>query len=416
MSHAPDPRTLRISDYTYDLPDGRIAHHPLPLRDQSKLLVYRDRDIDETTFSQLPGLIPEGSTLVLNNAKVVRARMNFQKPSGGKIEIFCLEPDPRYGDITKAMAQTGSVYWQCLVGGAAKWKPGTTLDLQIDDLFLQASLADRAEGYFSIHFQWAPAKWSFAEVLQTAGRVPLPPYIRRQADHNDESRYQSMFAAQEGSVAAPTASLHFTPEVLESLEAKSVRLARLTLHVGAGTFMPVKSDTAGGHSMHREEIEIDQELIQQVISGLGKPIIAAGTTALRCLESLYWLGMKVHNHPKIDFHSLEVKQWEPYESRNGLPAREALEALSDWMRGQNLDRLVTRTGIMIAPGYRFQLADALITNFHQPQSTLLLLVAAFVGDDWRKIYDFALHNDFRFLSYGDGSLLWRSASASGYGG
>lgn len=406
MSQIQDPRTLRIADYTYDLPDERIAAFPLPQRDQSKLLVYREGQIQSETFSSIPDFIPEGALLVLNTAKVVRARMFFQKPSGGKIELFCLEPDSRYGDITRAMAQTGSVYWQCLVGGAAKWKAGTFLQLQSAGLNLQAEMIERQEGYFLIRFQWTPEEKSFAEVLQLAGRVPLPPYIKREAGVSDEERYQSMFAAQEGSVAAPTASLHFTPEVMSALEARNVQFARLTLHVGAGTFMPVKSDTAGGHAMHREEIEVDLQLLRQLRDGNRKPVIAAGTTALRSLESIYWLGLKIHSNPKIHVSELQVGQWEPYETDSAVILDTALDALIQWMQSKQIERLVTRTGIMIAPGYRFRIADALITNFHQPQSTLLLLVAALVGDDWRKIYDFALQNDFRFLSYGDSSLLW----------
>lgn len=403
-----DPRSLSIADYTYDLPDDRIARYPLPERDASKLLVYRNGKIEEDIFRNVSEHVPKTAMLVLNTAKVVRARMLFQKPTGGIIEIFCLEPDPRYPDISTALAQQSEVYWRCLVGGAAKWKAGIVLNLQAGDLNVQAELISRNKTDFSIHFRWAPDHYSWAEVMEHAGKIPLPPYLHREAETKDEETYQTLFAQHEGSVAAPTASLHFTPTVLESLSTRGIKTASLTLHVGAGTFKPVKSELAGQHEMHGEWIEVNQDTIVQLIAAKPDPIIAAGTTALRTLESLYWMGAKVAFKPDISLAEIAVTQWEPYDLTTTLSVKEALQALHDWLERKGLKRLITRTEILIAPGYHLRVADAVITNFHQPNSTLLLLVAAVVGNDWKKIYDYALSHNFRFLSYGDASLLWHS--------
>ena len=414
MSAYPDPRSLRIADYTYELPDERIARYPLPQRDAAKLLVYHNGQIESETFRHLARHLPEGAMLVLNTAKVVRARMLFYKPTGGAVEIFCLEPHPQYADITTAMASTGDVLWQCLVGGAAKWKPDTKLTLSAGGLDITATLVARNADDFTIRFSWTPAMLSFAEVLAVAGQVPLPPYIGRKAERNDETRYQTLFAQNEGSVAAPTASLHFTPGVLSSLEEMGIRTTTVTLHVGAGTFMPVKSDTAGGHNMHREWIEVSTDAVMRLLQASGNPIVAGGTTAvgttsLRTLESLYWIGCKIIEAPDIEAKGLEIDQWEPYDKLSEISVQESLSAIHEWLLRTGREKLITRTGILIAPGYRFRIVNGLITNFHQPQSTLLLLVAAFIGDDWKKVYDYALNNDFRFLSYGDGSLLWLNA-------
>ncbi len=403
-----DPRSLRIADYTYELPDDRIARYPLAERDAAKLLVYNNGTIESDTFHYLGRHLPEGSTLVLNTAKVVRARLIFQKPSGGTIEIFCLEPHAQYTDIATAMARTGEVYWQCLVGGAAKWKPETELELRVDGIDLRARKVSRNNSDFTIHFRWTPEEHSFAEVLAELGKMPLPPYIHREADESDESRYQTLFAQHEGSVAAPTASLHFTPGLLESLRAMSIHTTGVTLHVGAGTFMPVKSEHAGDHHMHSEWIEVRKATVEQLLQADDSlPMVAGGTTALRTLESLYWIGAKIFNRPDITQEELAVQQWEPYDAPSLLTKEAVLDALNRWMERNGREKLISRTGLFIAPGYQFRMADALITNFHQPQSTLLLLVAAFIGPGWRKVYDYALQHDFRFLSYGDGSLLWR---------
>jgi S-adenosylmethionine:tRNA ribosyltransferase-isomerase len=408
MNVYPDPRLLRVADYTYQLPDERIARYPLQQRSAAKLLVYRDGEIETDIFRNLARHLPEGATLVLNTAKVVRARMIFRKPTGGAIEIFCLEPHTQYPDITSAMASTGEVLWQCLVGGAAKWKDDAPLMLEAGDLRITASLVSRNAGDFTVRFSWTPEDRSFAEVLAAAGQVPLPPYLDRAPEPGDEARYQTLFAQHEGSVAAPTASLHFTPGILDSLEELGIRTANVTLHVGAGTFMPVKSSTSGGHKMHCEWIEVSADTVAQLMQSVGSPVIAAGTTALRTLESLYWIGCKLAEHPDTHPEALGVVgQWEPYDFPSELGVEESLGALHSWMLRNGLRKIVARTGIFIVPGYHFRMANGLITNFHQPQSTLLLLIAAFIGRDWRKVYDYALAHDFRFLSYGDGSLLWR---------
>jgi S-adenosylmethionine:tRNA ribosyltransferase-isomerase len=404
----PDPRSLHISEYSYELPDARIARYPLEERDAARLLVYRNGKIEEDIFHNLGSHLPKESTLVLNTAKVVRARMLFRKPTGGVIEIFCLEPHAQYADITTAMASKGQVLWQCLVGGAAKWKEGTTLDLQAGSVTLHADLVQRNKTDFTIHFHWTPKEYTWAEVMEQAGQVPLPPYLGRAAETKDESSYQTLFALHEGSVAAPTASLHFTPRVLNELNELGVRKAQVTLHVGAGTFKPVKADVIGEHEMHEEWIEISRDTITQLKTAT--LVVAAGTTALRTLESLYWLGCKALGRPDISPKDMAIAQWEVYQMESGLSKSEALEALEKWMEASRLQKLVTRTGILIAPGYKFRMADGLITNFHQPRSTLLLLIAAFIGDDWKEVYNYALSHNFRFLSYGDASLLWRKDS------
>ncbi len=404
-----DPRSLRIADYTYELPDERIARYPLPERDAAKLLVYRNGEISEDIFRRLPLHMPEGAVLVLNTAKVVRARMLFQKPSGGAIELFCLEPHPQYADITTAMAVKGEILWQCLVGGAAKWKEDTTLSLQAGDLTVWADLHTRNRTDFTIRFRWGPGEYSWAEVMEAAGQVPLPPYLGRDAEPDDVESYQTLFAQHEGSVAAPTASLHFTPGVLDSLESMGIKTVGVTLHVGAGTFRPIKSEVTGEHEMHGEWIEVSRETLEELITAKAaeQPIVAGGTTALRTLESLYWLGCKASSEPDISPAELKLGQWQWCDSPSSFGGHEALEALRDWLARQGKSRLITRTEILITPGYRFRMAEGLITNFHQPQSTLLLLVAAFIGGAWKRVYDYALEHGFRFLSYGDGSLLWR---------
>lgn len=402
------PGDLRIADYTYELPDERIARYPLPERDASRLLIYKNGTIADNAFTQLPDALQAHTLLVFNQTKVVNARLLFRKPSGGMIEIFCLEPDRRYADITTAMAQHGRVHWHCLVGGASKWKHDMVLELQLDAFRLSARIEDRTASDFLIALSWDNEALSFADVLKAAGKIPLPPYLNRDAEASDLERYQTLFARQEGSVAAPTASLHFTPAVIDRLAEKEIDTAMLTLHVGAGTFRQVKSETIGGHDMHEEWLEVDAKALQQITAQLrsGHSMVAVGTTALRTLESLYWMGLKILSRPDMAPEALPVGQWEPYTTTPELPAATAIQALTDWMERNGLPRLVSRTQILIAPGYRFRVVNGLITNFHQPQSTLLLLVAALIGDDWREVYDYALRHDFRFLSYGDSSLLW----------
>ncbi len=402
------PRDLRIEDHTYHLPGERIAKHPLEERDASKLLIYRDGDITADTYRNIAMYVQRGSCMVFNQTKVVHARLLFKKPSGSTIEVFCLAPEA--GDIQTAMLQKHSVRWECLVGGASKWKHGIVLQIVHEDpiFTLSARIVERTPTAYIVQLEWDNDALTFAEVLHYAGKVPLPPYLHRDAQISDENRYQTVFAKDEGSVAAPTAGLHFTNEVLQSLKAKGIDTSFVTLHVGAGTFRPVKSETMAGHDMHAEWIEVSPEALQQLLGHLDTGIVAVGTTSLRTLESLYWIGNKLLNGSTIDWHGIAVSQWEPYEQLKQHTVKDALLAIANYMSEQAISKLITRTQIMIAPGYTFRVVTGLVTNFHQPQSTLLLLVAAFIGDDWRKVYDYAMEHEFRFLSYGDGCLLWRS--------
>lgn len=401
-----DPRTISISDFTYQLPEESIAKYPLEKRDDSQLLLYRKGNIEKDFYRNLSTHLPENSLLVFNNTKVVEARLLFQKSSGGMIEIFCLEPDERYADITTAMSQKERVFWKCLIGGASKWKAGQILEKPIADTTttLFAKFVEKNEGAFIVELCWNNAHLSFAEILHLTGATPLPPYLKRSAEEKDKERYQTIYARYDGSVAAPTAGLHFTENIFQSLQKKNIQKAFVTLHVGAGTFKPVYAPTMQEHEMHAEWIDISAIEIKRIRNALAENIIAVGTTSLRTLESLYWLGLKSIS---ATTSTLSLTQWEAYEleEKDMTPAI-ALDALLSWMHTHQLERLITKTQIIIAPGYRFKIIKGLITNFHQPQSTLLLLVAALTGNDWRKIYDFALQNNFRFLSYGDGSLLW----------
>lgn len=403
------PKDLSIKDFIYELPDERIAKYPLAERDQSKLLVYRDGNISEDIYHHIAAYIPAGSLLIFNNTKVVEARLLFEKPNGGKIEIFCLEPADIYSDVTSAMLQKGKVLWKCLVGGAKKWKEGAliaTIDPS-STITLQAEKIEQLSDHYLIQFSWNKSGLSFAEVLHLAGHIPLPPYLNRAAEETDKERYQTIYAAHDGSVAAPTAGLHFTRNILQTLAAKNIDHSFVTLHVGAGTFKPVKAEHMRDHEMHAEFIDVDAALIKRILQQGNKPVITVGTTSLRTVESLYWLGVKTLHDKKIAVSDLTISQWDPYElDVENITVEISLNALLNWMNANKTDRLVTKTQIIIAPGYRFRIIDALVTNFHQPQSTLLLLVSAITGDDWRKIYAYAMENNFRFLSYGDGSLLW----------
>lgn len=410
------PSLLQIKDFSYDLPEGRIARYPLPERDASKLLVFEDGKIITDNYRNLDQFLPSNALLVFNETKVIHARLIFQKETGAKIEVFCLEPDERYADVQTAMLQHGEVYWKCLVGGAAKWKDGQALQLmatedveQIQALGLSVTVAEKREGYFILKMNW-DADYSFAEALQIAGKVPLPPYLNREAEQSDDNRYQTVFAKEEGSVAAPTAALHFTNELIGRLKSKHIEVAFVTLHVGAGTFKPVKSETMDGHDMHAEWLEADPGLIKRIILQLEnkQPIVAVGTTSTRTLESLYWLGVRLHRNELDTLNGITVPQWYSYENNSELRALDAYKYLLDYMESKQMRRLITRTQIIIAPGYTFRVINGLITNFHQPQSTLLLLVSALVGDAWRDLYEYALAHDFRFLSFGDGCLLWQS--------
>jgi S-adenosylmethionine:tRNA ribosyltransferase-isomerase len=401
------PQHLQISDFTYELPDERIAKFPLPERDDSKLLIYEKETITENQYKNIDQFLPSETLLVFNQTKVVQARLLFEKASGGTIEIFCLEPSEEYADITTAMLQTGNVLWKCLVGGAKKWKE-EWLRCDFANGFLQASIKEKLADYFIIAFQWQPADLSFADVLILVGKMPLPPYLNRAVETSDKERYQTIYAKNDGSVAAPTAGLHFTQSVMQKLVAKNIQQQFVTLHVGAGTFKPVKSETIEGHEMHAEFMDIELGFIENLVAQIqmDKPVVAVGTTSLRSIESLYWMGLKIKANHAISLAELEVKQWQPYETVEQVNAVDALTALINWMQKNEHKRLLTKTQIMIAPGYQLKIANGLITNFHQPQSTLLLLIAAIVGHAWKRIYAHAMQNDFRFLSYGDGCLLW----------
>jgi len=407
------PRDIPIDDFAYDLPEERIAQHPLAERGGSRLLVRREGVIRDHRFQDLPGLLPPDALLVLNETRVVNARLLFRNATGARIEVLCLEPADG-GPVERAFAARGACEWHALVGNAKKWKRGETL-LHPGTAGPGAHGTLRAERIADrVRFMWEPANLPFAEVLERVGHVPLPPYIKRPDAAMDKDRYNTVFARHQGSVAAPTASLHFTPGVLRGLRARGIATTGLTLHVGAGTFLPVKSARMSGHAMHREQVRVPLSALEAIAARLGRaPIVAVGTTALRTLESVYWHGARLlgcSGDAVVERGAgMDIGQWEPYGRPDGdLPgAAEALDAVIAWVRADGMGELAGSTRLLIAPGYGFRFADALVTNFHQPRSTLLLLVAAFVGPAWREVYDHALEGGYRFLSYGDGSLLWR---------
>ncbi len=405
-----DPKRIRIASYDYALPEERIAKFPLAQRDASKLLVYKSGTIEESNYRNLYNHLPNGSALYFNNTRVVQARLRFQNRNGRAIELFCLEPSESQQEITSAMAQTGGVTWTCLVGGAKKWKEDVleaSVTFNGNPIHIQARKISRDGPNFTIAFSWSPESLSFAELLETIGETPLPPYMKRDAETSDKNRYQTVYAENNGSVAAPTAGLHFTPELLNNLKKTGNSLNYLTLHVGAGTFKPVQTEEIEHHEMHFEFIEVSAQMIDGLIQKLkaSKPIVAVGTTSMRTLESLYWIGIKLYENPTIP--TPEIHQWDPYELQNPLTVTEALKAVREHLKYHNKEQLVTRTQLIIAPGYQFRVVVGLITNFHQPKSTLLLLVSALIGNDWESVYAHALNHNFRFLSYGDGSLLWK---------
>ena len=398
---------VRIDDYTYELPDQKIAKYPLPVRHDSKLLCYRGGRISDHLFRDLPSLLPKDSLLVFNNTKVVPARLFFRKETGALIEIFCLEPaSPK--EYILAFSQHASSTWYCAVGNAKKWKTGhlplynPKNDPKLANLGLSASLLGQEADRFLVRFSWT-ASLPFSTVLDASGRVPIPPYLKRESEDSDLERYQTIYARKRGSVAAPTAGLHFSRTVMDDLLRRGIRIGELTLHVGAGTFRPVKSHYIRDHIMHSEQFSVSREFLQQLISHKG-PVVSVGTTSCRCLESLYYLGLQVAGGRTPSF----VGQWEPYVTPSGIPYKNSLEHLCLYMDREKIPTLNASTQIIIAPSYRFLTTDILITNYHQPNSTLLLLVAALTGEDWRKIYDHALTENYRFLSYGDSCLLFNS--------
>jgi S-adenosylmethionine:tRNA ribosyltransferase-isomerase len=406
------PKNISIVDYTYSLPNEKIAAFPLLQRDESKLLVYKNGLIEQDIYKNIASYLPEKSLLIFNDTKVIPARVLFKKPTGGVIEIFCLEPYETINEYNSIMQKKENVRWKCLIGGAAKWKEGNLekeLIFNNEKLILKVSLIEKLADAYVAEFSWQPAHFSFAEIIQYAGETPLPPYIKRKADENDKERYQTIYAKFDGSVAAPTAGLHFTEEIFSSLAKKNITTDYVTLHVGAGTFKPVKTSSMEGHEMHTEWIDVNNNTIQNILNNLQNNIVATGTTSLRTIESLYWLGVKTILDPGIKQDDLIIHQWDVYDeplNKINYTAAEALSSLIKWMEKNNYEQLITKTQILIAPRYQFKIAKALITNFHQPNSTLLLLVAAAINNDWKMVYKYALENDFRFLSYGDGSLLF----------
>jgi S-adenosylmethionine:tRNA ribosyltransferase-isomerase len=408
----PDPAQLRITDYSYELPEEKIARHPLAQRDASKLLVYAAGRISEKRFADLPGEIPGGSLLVFNTTRVVRARLLMQRSTGAQVEIFCTDAADPSVDFTRLLQVSGEAEIRAFVGNAKRWKEQEELQLQLEaegkPLTLYAMKLAAHPDQYRIRLRWEPAEISFAGVLDAAGKIPLPPYLGRDEELEDAERYQTVYADAKGSVAAPTAGLHFTPGLIEKLVEQQVRTGKVTLHVGAGTFKPVKSETMQEHEMHREQIIVSRALIEMLLQQQGKPVVVVGTTALRTLESIYWFGRQLVLNPGRYAASLFVSQWQPYEGGPDVPVAVALRTVLDWMQEYNHPALTGYTQLLIAPGYSFRIVNGLITNFHQPQSTLLLLVAAFIGEDFRNVYEYALQHDFRFLSYGDSSLLWRS--------
>ena len=398
-------QNIAIADYDYPLPDERIAKYPLAERDTSKLLLYNGGSVSEDVFSALPRYIPQGALMVFNNTKVIQARLRFRKETGAQIEVFCLEPEQPC-DYQQIFLETKECVWQCLVGNSNRWKGGVLsqgIEVAGKDVTLSVERVGDAAAVNHVRFSWDGGV-SFAELLEAAGELPIPPYLNRKTEESDSRTYQTVYSKVKGSVAAPTAGLHFTPAVLDALTAAGVQREEVTLHVGAGTFKPVKSELISGHDMHEEYIEVRKELIEKIIAA-GGCAVAVGTTSVRTLESLYFLGEQVAENPGLHPDELHVGQWTPYNREHLLSTVEALGALSAWMERNALDRVHAHTQIMIAPGYKFRIVNAIVTNFHQPKSTLLLLVSAFVNGNWRSIYDYALGHDFRFLSYGDSSLL-----------
>jgi len=408
------PGLLNISQFDYQLPNELIAKFPMHERDESRLLVYHNEVILDTIYKSIDVYLPFNSLLITNNTRVVEARLTFTKTSGGIIEVFCLEPAEEYSDFQIAMQQTSAVKWKCLIGGASKWKHGQILKKEINHrkvvIELSATFLLKKNNYFIIQLSWIPSIYSFAEILQHAGEMPLPPYLQRSADITDKERYQTVYAQHSGSVAAPTAGLHFSDKLLKELSQKNITIKEVTLHVGAGTFMPVKTDRLQDHMMHAEWMHVSLDVIKEIRKHLNGNIVATGTTSLRTIESLYWIGVKILKDKFLQEDQLQVAQWEPYKNITEISAERAIDLIISWLNQNNRQELMTKTQIIIAPGYKFRIVNTLITNFHQPRSTLLLLIAAFIGDDWKRVYQYAIENKFRFLSYGDGSLLFRNNS------
>ncbi|KAF0130837.1 MAG: S-adenosylmethionine:tRNA ribosyltransferase-isomerase [Bacteroidetes bacterium] len=405
-----DVRKILIEAYDYPLQEHQIARYPLEQRDQSKLLLQLGKKISEDTFSQLGHYLPSGTLLITNETKVIQARLHFKNANGASIEVFCLEPVENEGDSQINISSKSPVKWKCFVGNSKRWK-SDSLRMEINPsgfgTLIEVKRLEKKGDHSIIEFSWDNQEITFGQILETAGELPLPPYLNRKAENSDSIRYQTIFAQNEGSVAAPTASLHFSKEVVDSLKSKGISFTNVTLHVGAGTFKPVSTDTIGEHDMHAERIFVSRATVEKLLSHLGKPIIPIGTTSMRTIESLYWIGLKLLKD-EITSQVLKVDQWTPYKyeyEASTISAERTLQAILMFMDTHNLNEIHASTSVMIAPGYTFKIATGLITNFHQPKSTLLLLVSALIGDQWKDVYDYALRNNFRFLSYGDSCLF-----------
>ncbi len=401
-----DTKHIKISDFDYPLPDERIAKFPLPVRDQSKLLVYRHGEVSQDVFTSLPSYLPSGSLMIFNNTKVIQARLHFRKETGALIEVFCLEPI-QPNDYVLSFQQTRKCSWLCMIGNLKKWKEGSLsreIEIKGKTVLLTATRGECRGTSHWIDFEWNNDSFTFADILEIVGELPIPPYLNRETQESDKETYQTVYSKIKGSVAAHTAGLHFTERVLNSLKEKDIDLEELTLHVGAGTFKPVKSEEIEGHEMHTEYISVHKQTIEKLIAHHGEAI-AVGTTSVRTLESLYYIGLILSQNPDASEEELHVKQWTPYENKIEMSTVESLQHILNYLNRHEMETLDTSTQIIIAPGYQYNIVKAMVTNFHQPKSTLLLLVSAFVKGDWRAFYNYALANGFRFLSYGDSSLL-----------
>jgi len=403
-----EPKSIKIEDYNYNLPDNRIAKYPKDNRDASKLLIYKNTNISNDNFSNILSYLPPKSTLVFNNTKVIQARLKFEKETGAKIEIFCLEPITP-SDYALAFQEKEKTSWKCIVGNSKKWKSGKLFkSINIDNKNIEIS-AERIEKFDSaqlIEFSWNDSNISFGELLNAMGRTPIPPYLNRDSEDIDTKRYQTVYSKHKGSVAAPTAGLHFTDKIIENLKDNDIDIEEITLHVGAGTFRPVKSETIDQHEMHTEHFIVTKKTIEAILNNIDN-IISVGTTSIRTLESLHWIGVKIMSNYNISSDKISISQWEAYQLDQEIEVKESLKAIINYLNRNELEKLITSTQIMIYPGYKFRVINGMITNFHQPKSTLLLLIAAFIGDKWKDIYKYAMDNDFRFLSYGDSSILLR---------
>jgi len=405
----PNVKNISINDFTYLLPDERIAKYPLEKRDESKLLVYQNEVISDFKFNQISSILDENALLISNETKVIAARLLFQTSSGANIEVFCLEPYSP-AEINQSLQSNTSVQWMCMIGNSKKWKPEESLTMACNEFNLIVKKVVPQQNGWVISFEWDQSSKTFADILSQAGHIPLPPYLNRTDEESDKVRYQTIFAKHEGSVAAPTAGLHFSNEVVDDLATKNIHFATVTLHVGAGTFLPVKSDTLEGHHMHEEIFMVTLDSLHKIRNNNGQRIVV-GTTSLRTIESLYWTAVQLQENATLNLSDCHVTQWMPYEKTQTMTANEALDLLIHHAEKNNLVQISGKTSLLIAPGYDIKMVDGIITNFHQPNSTLLLLISSMVGDDWQKIYAHALQNNYRFLSFGDSSLLMKKMNA-----